>query len=51
MNFMLQIAIIIGVPALLLYSILLFCYAYGKGYAAGFDEADQIWSISLDDEC
>lgn len=45
-----QIAVIIGIPALLIYTCIVFCFGYSQGHKAGFDIAMRISDIDKEGE-
>lgn len=45
-----QMAVIIGIPALLIYTYTVFCFGYSQGHKAGFDIAMRISAIDKEGE-
>lgn len=45
-----QVAVLIGIPALLIYTLTVFCFGYSEGHKAGFDIAMRISSIDKEDK-
>lgn len=45
-----QVAVLIGIPALLIYTCIVFCFGYSQGHKAGFDIAMRISDIDKENK-